>query len=807
MEKAIISNESGFGRFLRAQSGRIVPALCLYAGLRILILVLAFPIFNNLDEQFHFISIQMYASGEWPGKSLPHPSPESAELIAYYETYEYLNPSAEIERLYPVPYYQLPRAAGYSYVEQIYQSWLRNENYEAQSAPLYYLIGAVWYQAGRVLGVRSWELPYWVRLLNPIAYVQLIWASYRLARRTYPENVFLWLGVPALLAVFPQDVYFGINREVLSAPLTAIALLLMAKNLEGRKRNSWLLVITCLTVGLAFLVDISNCILYGALALMLWYCTKQRGANPLSKIRTIAGGVFLSLLFPLAWMLRNYLVIGDATGSRAKTQHLGWTLKPIGQIFHHPLFGWDGASYFLGNLVRTFWRGEYEWHGIAMAWPTADWLYLLSTVVIGTAFAVRVLRTFKKPPVQQRLLEWQTLVLVLGSVLFMAAISLPYDFHRCPNPSREHPFFISGRIISGALLPFAIVYVAGIESLLRPFRKWIPPAAVLGCFLLFISISEFRIRRVAFASPHNFFALRKWQRSHELPDGYLSSRVAPLSLDETSRRDQEAVTDLQTLAQQNPGVYVPYLATALSNLASVDRLQNRLDEARQNYNDSVKFRRQLAQQDPTKYQALLATTLVDLGNLERSQKRPVEARQDFEEALKLCQQLANQDPSASYLPEMAVTLNNLASLNFGQNRQQEAREQFERALDIHRQLAEEHPDQYLPDLAKALDDAGRIDATQNRIDDALHHIEESLRIYGQLSRQNPQIYLPGFALELSHLGLLNRARKRTEESRNNYTDALKVYRYLAQHEPEKYAENVARLEAALSQLGGSSSSR
>jgi len=54
-----------------------------------------------------------------------------------------------------------------------------------------------------------------------------------------------------------------------------------------------------------------------------------------------------------------------------------------------------------------------------------------------------------------------------------------------------------------------LIYVAGLEFLLRPMRKWRSPAAMLACLLLFNSVTEFQVRRVAFASPDNFFALAR----------------------------------------------------------------------------------------------------------------------------------------------------------------------------------------------------------------------------------------------------------------------------------------------------------
>ncbi len=473
----------------------------------------------------------------------------------------------------------------------------------------------------------------------------------------------------------------------------------MVKTLEDRKGRRWLLVSTSLMVGLTFLVDISNCVLYGAFVLTLWAWTKQSLANSTKKISMVLGAVLVSLSAPVIWMLRNYLVIDDVTGSRAKTAQLTWTVKPLGEILHHPIFSLGGVSYFLGNLVRAFWRGEYEWHGFTMSWPPADWLYLLSTLVAVTAFAVHVFSNWKKSPLNQRVVECQSLLLVFGSVLFMAAISLPYDFQNCPNPSREHPFFVSGRIISGALLPFALIYTAGIESLLRPIRKWIPPAAVLGCLLVFVTIVEFQVRRVAFSSPHNFFALRKWQQGHELPDGYLISQTTPLSLDETSRRDQEGVNDFRELAQQNPHLYAPYLATALDNLASADCLQNRWEEALGNYHDSLKIYRRLAEEDPAKYLPEVVMVLNDLGRVEGLRMRLDDARQHFEEALKIAEQLAQQSPEA-YLPDLAGALSNLGLLNRIEKRTDESRGYYAHALNIYRSLAQRDPARYASDVGR-----------------------------------------------------------------------------------------------------------
>ena len=508
-----VSAGSSINELLRLHSGSIVALLCLYAGVRIFVFAAAFPLFNNVDEQSHLMSIQMYARGEWPGKELPHIDAESAKFYALYGSPEYLVPKEWMTGNTWIPFYQLPPQEAYSRASRAYFHYLYRSNFEAQSPPLYYLLGAGWYRIGAASGMRDWELAYWVRFLNPFAYMVLVWASYRFVRKAYPDRIFLWLGVPGLLAVFPQDVYFGLNRDVLSAPMAAVALLLMVNIVDEEKPARWLLIAASLFVGFTFLVNVSNCVLYGALALALWFWARKSTAASAMKMWVGSGSVFASLLPPALWMLRNHAIMGDFTGSRAKVEALGWTLKPLSEIFNHPLFSATGFD-FLKDLCLRFWRGEYVWHMEPMRWRIADWFYLISSAAFIVAFMVNSIRRWKRSTLAQRFAEIQAPLLVFTSVLFMAVISLPFDFHNCPYPSREYPFFVSGRIISGALLPFVIIYVGGMDALLTRVRKWMSPAAILACLMVFITITEFQVRRVVFSRPDNFFAIREWQQKH-----------------------------------------------------------------------------------------------------------------------------------------------------------------------------------------------------------------------------------------------------------------------------------------------------
>jgi hypothetical protein len=239
------------------------------------------------------------------------------------------------------------------------------------------------------------------------------------------------------------------NRDVLSAPLAAAALVLMTKTVDGEPDHSWPLLFSSLLVGLSFLVEVSNCVWFGALAAAYWFWIRRPDVAILCKSLVLTVGALLAVVPPLAWMVRNYLVIGDATGSKAKMHELTWTIKPFAEIIHHPLFSRQGLSYFLLQLTRTFWHGEYLWHEQWMRSPSADWLYLFSSVLMVMIFVLDLMRRRSVIPPLQRLVGFQTFFLVASSVLFLAAISLPFDFHECIGPSRLHPFFIMAGLFPG----------------------------------------------------------------------------------------------------------------------------------------------------------------------------------------------------------------------------------------------------------------------------------------------------------------------------------------------------------------------
>ncbi|MFZ3264587.1 MAG: tetratricopeptide repeat protein, partial [Terriglobales bacterium] len=261
-------------------------------------------------------------------------------------------------------------------------------------------------------------------------------------------------------------------------------------------------------------------------------------------------------------------------------------------------------------------------------------------------------------------------------------------------------------------------------------------------------------------------------------------------IDEARRHFERALKLRRPLAEQNPGVYLPEMATTLTSLGTLDQLQNQQEEARGHDEEALGIARKLVQKDPDKYRSYLVGPLVNLGDLDQNQNRLDEARQHYEEASQSYGALAEQNPVV-YLPQMAATLSNLADVERRQNRLDDAHRHIEDALKAYRELAQQYPDIYLPSLARTLYNLGFLDGMQNHIDDARPHYEETLNLYRQLAQRNPGAYLPFLAITLSDLGSLDQLQNRTEDARQHWEEALRAYRQLSQHVGAEYLPQLA----------------
>ena len=498
--------------FLTQRGAWIAAACCCFAALRVLVFAAGYPLFNPVDEPSHYEMVYEYSRGHLPGGDLLKSDAETARIFTLYSSSEYFKPRELLRQFHrDVPIALMPADLKEHYYPEIFAFWHRQSNIETQSPPMYYLVAAVWYRIGELFGARDWRLAYWVRFLNAILYGGFVCLAYKFVKDIYPERVFLCAGVPLLLAVFPQDVFYGVNRDVLSPLLAAGFLLLLLRALRAETGGHREMFAAGLMAGLAFLTDVSNAVLFGALLIALLVKSRrvEKLGNPGSEQTMIALSFLAAISLPALWLARNRVVMGDLTGSQAKIFYLGWVPKPLAEIWRHPIFTFAGASGFFRELIGGFWRGEISWAGGPLRNAVAERFYLISTLMLLAAFLIQFMRDRRTNSRLQRLNEYLSLYLVGASVVFMAAISLLFDFQDCVYPSRAWPYFVSGRIIIAALLPFAVLYLSGFEALLRPVKKYLHPILPLLAICIAIVYVEISLTATVFLSHFNFYALLK----------------------------------------------------------------------------------------------------------------------------------------------------------------------------------------------------------------------------------------------------------------------------------------------------------
>src|SRR5213078_3230382 len=192
-----------------------VIAFCAIAALRVFVFSAAFPFFNNVDERRHFDLVIKYAEGRMPN-GVELISPTTLPYLSHYASPEFLSAPEDFPGGYYGPMWKHPAEEVAPTIAKIEDIWSRTPNQESSQPPLYYLVAAGWFHVGKWIGLQNGSALYWVRFLNLVFMIVLVWLAYVAARMIFPDQVALRLGVPLLIAAVPQDAFYGISNDVLS---------------------------------------------------------------------------------------------------------------------------------------------------------------------------------------------------------------------------------------------------------------------------------------------------------------------------------------------------------------------------------------------------------------------------------------------------------------------------------------------------------------------------------------------------------------------------------------------------------------
>jgi hypothetical protein len=487
---------------------QILVLIGIFAALHVFVFAAAFPFFNNVDEPIHFDLVLRYSHGQAP-HGLERILPESVEYVAFFNSWAYYATPAEFPggQLPPPPWTEPPDKERLDFDANC-RRWQYLENYEVSQTPLYYFIAGFWWDMGKVLGLHGGRLLYWLRFFNILQVVALVWLSYATARTVFPGKPFIRLAVPALVAAMPQTAFYSIGNDVLPALCFGLTFFLLLKWLESENLSPKLAAMTGLAFAATYLSKTTTVPMLVAAGAIPLFATRQlvRDRKTIALWRSL--GTFCCCAFPpiLAWMIASRYRTGDFTGAGLKMEHFGWTLKPFAEWLHHPIFTPAGMWTYVSGQLSTFWQGEFQWHQRPLILPGSEVVYTIFTLFLLAVAASALSPKFSNiTSLQGQALRFGFICFAAG-MAFFAIMSIIYDFHDCPYPSRQYPYFTSGRLLLGALVPFLILIAYGVDRVLNRLgttAKFLALAIIISVILA----GEIATDREVFLDPYNWFHL------------------------------------------------------------------------------------------------------------------------------------------------------------------------------------------------------------------------------------------------------------------------------------------------------------
>ena len=488
---------------------KVIFCLCLLAAAHVLVFSAAFPFFNVVDEQVHLDLAVRYSQGDIP-RSLAPPCAEVLPFIVIFGTPEYLwPPASQPGGIIAPPPWKQPAETIQKKLHATEANWKALvKNQEASQPPLYYSVAGAWWRLGKLLALDGGQLLYWLRFLNAPLLAALVWLGGLAARNVFPESRFIRLAVPALIAVMPQTTFYAINNDILSPLTFGLAFVLLLKLGDAEAVSPRLAAALGLALAATFLTKISNLPLLAVAGMFIaWKMLRLAGNKNLRPAVPSLAILLLCAALPMAaWMAWCAINFGDLTGTALKIQTLGWTHKPVAEWFHHPIFTAAGGWYFLKGNLSTIWQGELLWQRQPLALPAVDSVYVMLTL---GAFAFTLAALLRRPSpftTSQRAAVGFGFSGLAAALAFFALLSVKYDFQDCFYPSRAHPFFVSGRLMLGMLIPFLLLFACGLDRLMNSFQNS-TKLVVLFALLAFMLASEITIDWKIFPNEYNWFHL------------------------------------------------------------------------------------------------------------------------------------------------------------------------------------------------------------------------------------------------------------------------------------------------------------
>ena len=184
----------------------------------------------------------------------------------------------------------------------------------------------------------------------------------------FPENQFMRLGVPALLAFLPQTAFYSIETDALSPLCFGALFICLIQWMRADVTGTRLGMMSGLAFAAKILTKLTNLplLMVGFLIILfktwqLFKAGKLRASRRALTMLALCAGLPIGCW--LAWCKYHF---SSFTGGELQIKYFGWTHKPFGEWWHHPIFTPHG----FWTLCRAWWQlsGRENFGGTMSPW-------------------------------------------------------------------------------------------------------------------------------------------------------------------------------------------------------------------------------------------------------------------------------------------------------------------------------------------------------------------------------------------------------------------------------------------------------
>lgn len=423
------------------------------------------------DEPRHFEYVKLlYEKRRLVGWGDVTPAVEQA-IIASMDRYNFWQFGIVHEQVFPVE--RLPQS--------FREIWIPGVSHQLHQPPIAYLV----YVA--VLPLIDFDLAaqlYVMRLISVMMGVLVVLVAYVTTRELFPDDSFMYLGVPSLIAFLPMHTYTTsvLTNDNLAALLVSLVILLQVSSLR-RGFTAQRLTVSVILVMLALLTKRTAIVgPFIILTAFIVFLTRPAVRSRLSwtRLAAVAGmSFFLAGIVVLGWDAFRRTLVRMVPGLDQELNSLLYIyilhfLRPL------PPFQYDielskylsleSLVYyqeFFQMLFETFWA-RFGWANVKLhpVWYLSVGLVCLASLIGLMLFVYRHLQRAQRPGRFQNevlLLFFMTILLNL-SVIVTRMIR---DWDNVPRPLTQ------GKFLFPVIIPIATLFMLGLRELLPSQHRWV----------------------------------------------------------------------------------------------------------------------------------------------------------------------------------------------------------------------------------------------------------------------------------------------------------------------------------------------